>query len=51
MFRNDRLYVRINKSLKRMADKRAKALGYDLSEYIRYIIILSETLEIPRRKS
>ena len=47
---DDRLYLRLNRSTKREAEKRAKALGYTLSQYIRYVIILAESLDIPRRK-
>jgi antitoxin component of RelBE/YafQ-DinJ toxin-antitoxin module len=40
MLRDARLHIRISRVIKRMAEKRAEALGFSLSEYIRHLIRL-----------
>jgi len=50
MLRDDRLHIRISRSIKKMAERRAKAHGFSLSEYIRLLIIMSDSIDIPRRK-
>lgn len=40
MNRDERLHVRIQGSIKRLAEKRAEALGFSLSEYVRYLIVI-----------
>lgn len=50
MLRDERLHVRLAKSVKRLAEKRAEALGFSLSEYVRYLIILGDAIHIEKRK-
>jgi hypothetical protein len=46
MLRDTRLHIRLPRSIKRMAEKRAKVLGFSLSEYIRLLIIMTDSMDI-----
>jgi antitoxin component of RelBE/YafQ-DinJ toxin-antitoxin module len=49
MIRDARLHIRISKSVKRQAEKKAEALGFSLSEYIRHLIRLDTAKDLPKK--